>query len=110
MRELAPADTAQLAAELVAELYRGKILTRPVNAAWDGNAVIDYGQLFKNACSYIDGVEDYQDSATAGVIVPATAELVSICHKLEIGSQDWDAIYRWACDRVETATTEEEAR
>lgn len=110
MRMLTDGERAQIGAELVAELYRNKLLLEPVNKAGDGNRVITQGQLFRDAVSYVDGVEDYLDTATAGVLVAGMSALIETAHKLEIGNQDWDAVYRWACERVETATTEEEAR
>ena len=110
MRELTHAERATIGAELMAEIYRGKILTQPVNAIGDGNRALSQGLLFRECVAVVEGVEDYLDTATAKVYATALTAMVSSAERLGLGAYSWAPILDWLGQRVEDATTEEEAR
>lgn len=110
MRELSNGERATIGAELMAEIYRDKILTQPANASGDGNRALSQGLLFRECVGVVDGVLDYLETATAREYATALVRMVSSAERLGLGQYCWEATLDWLAQRVEDATAEEEAR
>lgn len=110
MRNLSNAEYAQLGAELMAELFRGKVIARPVNEGMNGNKMLEHGELFWRCVSTVEGVADYLDTATAKQYAGALTALVASAERLGLGTHDWVPVLDWLQVRIENALTDEEAR
>lgn len=110
MRMLTHAERASMGAELMAQIYRGRVLLEPVNATGDGNRALSQGLFFRACVGLVEGVEDYLETATAKEFTRALLGMVTQAQKLGLEPSDWVPILDWLQVRVDTATTEEEAR
>lgn len=110
MRELTHAERAAIGAELMAEIYRGKTLVRPVNEAMDGHRALAQGLLFRQCVAVVEGVEEYHDTATMKTFSLALASMVEQAERLGLGGSNWALVLDYVSQRVEDALTEEEAR
>ena len=110
MRTLTHAERATIGAELMAEIYRGRILTEPVNAAGDGNRALSQGLLFRACAGLVEAVEEYLDTGTAKEFTRTLLDMVTQAQRAGLVVMEWSEILEWLDYRVTTATTEEEAR